>query len=105
MKLLVAHIIMLLLLFQLSVEINCQVITFKPKQRMHHTATLIKNKLYILGGSSILKDGSNNGNDGNVDDTTVEHNTVGQDFFYLDFSGPFDIKDLAWHNLSKTNIV
>src|SRR5688572_17216996 len=98
MKFLVIYII-LLLLFQLPVEINCQMITFKPKQRRHHTATLINNKLYILGGSNVLDDGSNDGN------INVDNSTIGKDFFYLDFSGPFNTKNLAWQNLSNINIV
>ena len=43
--------IMLWLLFQMFVEINCQMTPFKPAQRIVHTATFIDNKLYILGGA------------------------------------------------------
>jgi hypothetical protein len=39
-------------LFQLLIEINCQTLTNKLKERYDHTATLIDNKLYILGGLS-----------------------------------------------------
>src|ERR1043166_8405441 len=86
---------MLFLSFQLSV-INCQTAVFKPKQRMHHTATLINNTLYILGGSNTIL--GNNENDN-------AENTVGKDFFYLDFSGVFSAKDLPWKDLSIRNTV
>src|ERR1051325_2683454 len=81
-----AH-IALWLLFQLSVEINCQMA--KPKQRRWHTATLIDNKLYILGGSYQLPDG-----------TELPMN----EFFYLDVSGPLNTKDLTWNDLSTNTI-
>src|SRR6266498_855653 len=70
----------------LLVEINCQMTPFKPKMRILHTATLIDNKLYILGGSS----------------KTVD---VGKDFFYLDVSVPFNAQNLSWNDLSSINIV
>src|SRR6266516_2189639 len=74
----------------LLVEINCQMTPFKPNQRIGHTATLIDNKLYILGGSSKASKG--------VDD-------VEKDFFYLDVSVPFNIKNLSWKDLSSINPV
>ena len=40
------------LLFQSLIEINCQTIPFKPKQRESHTATLIDNKLYIFNSKA-----------------------------------------------------
>ena len=40
----------------LLVEINCQMTPFKPNKRYGHTATLIDNKLYILGGTNFEKD-------------------------------------------------
>jgi len=40
------------ILIQLLIKINCQTEPFKPLPRLHHTATLIDNKLYILGGIS-----------------------------------------------------
>ncbi|PKK61195.1 hypothetical protein RhiirC2_224083 [Rhizophagus irregularis] len=48
-------------LSQLLIEINCQETPYVLKKRNEHAATLIDNKLYILGGSSI--------------------NEVGKDFF------------------------
>ena len=51
MKFLTYIIISLWFLFQFLVEINCQMTPFKPKQRDGATATLIDNKLYILGGN------------------------------------------------------
>src|ERR1043165_8552144 len=71
--------IILCLIFQLIVEINCQ--AFKPMQRELHTATFINNKLYISGGSS------------------------SNEFFYLDFSGPFSTQQISWQVLSNTNTV
>ena len=75
------------ILFRLLVEINCQTIPFNQVQREYHTATLINNKLYILGGIS----------DGTTD--------IGIDFFYLDISVPFNTQNLSWINLSSNNIV
>ena len=47
-----------------------------------HTATLIGNKLYILGGYNATKE-----------------------FIYLDFSVKFNTKNLLWHNLTSINSV
>ncbi|PKC11510.1 hypothetical protein RhiirA5_397441 [Rhizophagus irregularis] len=74
--------ISLWILFQLLIEINCQI---SPDKRRRHTATLVDNKLYILGGSEI--------------------NKVGKDFFYIDFSVPFNTRNLLLTDLSKVNIV
>ncbi len=79
--------IVLWLLFQL-IEINCQMAPFKPSQRYDHTATLIDDKLYILGGQQ------------NDDDTIA-----GKQFFYLDVSASFDTQELLWHDLTSINIV
>src|ERR1044072_4449759 len=73
------------LLFQLFVEINCQM---KPLMRGHHTATLINNNLYILGGAAY-------GTGGNPE----------KDFFYLDFSAAFNTQNLTWQDLSSINTV
>ncbi|RGB34618.1 hypothetical protein C1646_668381 [Rhizophagus diaphanus] len=51
------------------------------KERSRHTATLINDKLYILGGD------------------------VGRDFFYLDVSVPFNTQKLLWNELSNINNV
>src|SRR5581483_12103550 len=72
------------ILFQLFVGVNCQII---PKQRQWHTATLVDNKLYILGGYNAV-------------DTSVD-----VDFFYLDVSAPFNTKGLQWNDLTNINIV
>ncbi|GET01590.1 hypothetical protein GLOIN_2v1780026 [Rhizophagus clarus] len=53
---------------------------------MGHTATLIDNKLYILGGSSGEDD-------------------VGKDFFYIDFSVPVNTKNIQLNDLSSINTV
>ncbi|GBC10142.1 hypothetical protein RclHR1_09380002 [Rhizophagus clarus] len=63
---------------------------YKPEQRDGHTATLIDNKLYILGGEYI--DGS-----GFPD--------VGKDFFYLDVSVSLNTQNLLWNDLSNINTV
>src|SRR5688572_5847066 len=77
--------IMLWVLFQLLIEIDCQETTYLSKRRSGHTATFIDNKLYILGGFPPDK--------------------VGNDFFYIDFSIPFNIKNLKVKDLSSTNKV
>ncbi|GES94809.1 hypothetical protein GLOIN_2v1761507 [Rhizophagus clarus] len=64
-------------------------VPYKPKQREGHTATLIDNKLYILGGAYT-------GN-GNAD--------VEKDFFYLDVSASFNTQNLSWNDLSNINVV
>ncbi|GET01646.1 hypothetical protein GLOIN_2v1761507 [Rhizophagus clarus] len=64
-------------------------VPYKPKQRDGHTATLIDNKLYILGGEYI--------NDSGPD--------VGKDFFYLDVSVSFNTQNLSWNDLSNINII
>ncbi|GBB95191.1 hypothetical protein RclHR1_24940002 [Rhizophagus clarus] len=74
--------ITLLFIFQLLIEINCQ---YVQKQREGHTATFIDNKLYILGGLS--------------------PNNVGKDFFYFDFSVPFNTQNLLLRDLSNINTV
>src|SRR3954451_4372109 len=76
--------IILYLIFQLLVEINCQM---SPMQISGHTATLINNKLYILGGFDIVK------------------HLYSKDFFYLDISVPFNTKKLLWQDLSSINTV
>ncbi|CAG8494019.1 16119_t:CDS:2 [Rhizophagus irregularis] len=58
---------------------------YKPMERSRHTATLIDDKLYILGGYKPLE--------------------VGKDFFYLDVSVPFITRNLLWKDLSSINTV
>ncbi|CAB4444258.1 unnamed protein product [Rhizophagus irregularis] len=53
--------------------------------RSRHTATLVDDKLYILGGYKSLE--------------------VGKDFFYLDVSVPFITRNLLWKDLSSINTV
>ena len=79
--------IILWLLFQLSVEINCQG-PLKPKQRQWHTATFVDNKLYILDGVYLTN-------------TTIDIN----EFIYLDVSSPFNAKDLPWQVLSLDTMI
>jgi hypothetical protein len=78
------YIILLLFLFQLLVEIDCQP-PFKPKQRRVHTATHINDKLFILDG--------------------IFNGEILNDFFYLDVSSSFNTKELLWKDLSEINIV
>ena len=75
------------ILFRLLVETNCQK---NPPQRFGHTATLIDNKLYILGGNG----GSSDGPVGTI-----------KEFIYLDFSVKFNTKNLLWNNLTSINTV
>src|SRR4051794_13243411 len=79
--------IILWLLFQLLVEINCQKTPLRPIQRYFHTATLINDNLYILDGANIVNDAEIN------------------EFFYLDVSVPFNTKELLWQNLTNINTV
>ncbi|CAB4414096.1 unnamed protein product [Rhizophagus irregularis] len=58
---------LLWILLQVLVEVNCQMTPFKPSVVWCHTATLIDNKLYILGGLDLthfdatsVKGGANN---------------------------------------------
>src|SRR5947208_4240394 len=74
------------LLFQLSVEINCQG-PLKPRQRQWHTSTFIDNKIYILGGAYLTN-------------TSVNTN----EFIYLDVSGPFNTANLLWQDLSTNTL-
>jgi hypothetical protein len=72
------------LLSQLLIGINCLTV----KKRWVHTATLIDNKLYILNGREVLS-----------------MNPI-KDFFYLDFSVPFNTsQQLYWQDLSNVDTV
>ncbi|CAG8664219.1 5446_t:CDS:2 [Funneliformis caledonium] len=82
--------IVLWLLIQLVIEVNCQMEPFKPLKRYAHTATLIDNKLYILGGRVT---------------TTTNNENIGRQFFYLDVSVSFNTKNLIWHDLTDINII
>ncbi|PKB95421.1 hypothetical protein RhiirA5_436745 [Rhizophagus irregularis] len=59
---------------------------FKPSVSYRHTATLIDNKLYILGGLD-------------------SENIVLDEFFCLDVSVPFNTQELPWQDLSNINLV
>src|SRR5581483_6449660 len=75
------------LLFQLSVEINCQG-PLKPRQRQWHTSTFIDNKIYILGGAYL---------------TDIQ--TYINEFICLDVSGPFNTMNLLWQDLSTNTLL
>ncbi|RGB41036.1 hypothetical protein C1646_752556 [Rhizophagus diaphanus] len=76
----------LLILLQVLVKVNCQMAPFNSSISDLHTATLIDNKLYILGGR-------------NIKDNYVK------EFFYLDVSVPFNTQELSWQDLSNINMV
>src|SRR4051812_30733088 len=88
------HIILLWLSFQLLAEINCHMTSFMPKQRYDHTATLIDNKLYILGGAEFI-----------TVDNIISGKNPGKEFFYLDISVSFNTQQLSWQDLSSINTV
>jgi hypothetical protein len=78
------------ILLQFFVEVKSQTAILKPGLRMAHTATLIDNKLYILGG------GIPPANEAPPKET----------FLYLDLSVPFNNNNgLRWYDLSINNIV
>src|ERR1051325_8190678 len=86
----IAHTI-LWFLFQLLVEINCQKTSSRPSRRVLHTATLVDNKLYILGGGSLP--------------TFDLDLAVEKEFLYLDVSVAFNTQELVWNNLTYINTV
>ncbi|RGB30093.1 hypothetical protein C1646_671952 [Rhizophagus diaphanus] len=59
---------------------------FKPSVYFRYTATLIDNKLYILGGY-------------NLNENQIK------EFFYLDVSVPFNTQELSWQDLSNINMI
>ncbi|RIA87846.1 hypothetical protein C1645_739820 [Glomus cerebriforme] len=75
------------ILLQALVEVNCQMTPFKPPVLYKHTATLIDNKLYILG-------------EGVLNGKSFE-----KEFFYLDVSVPFNTQNLLWQDLSNINVI
>jgi len=82
--------IILWILFQSFAEINCQMVPFKPTGRYYHTATLINDKLYILGGAAVTVSF-------NDEDLALE------EFFYLNVSATFNTQNLPWQDLSSVN--
>src|SRR5688500_11701638 len=75
------------ILLQILVEVNSQIVPFKPIGFLRHTTTLIDNKLYILGGK-------------------LANGTSVNDFFYLDVAIPFNTtQELSWQDLSNINMV
>ena len=79
------------ILLQFIVEVKSQKTIFNPDLRYSHTATLINNKLYILGGALPFD--------------AVAPKSPKETFLYLDFSVPFNTNELKWHDLSNNNIV
>src|SRR3954468_14498969 len=79
-----------LILFQVMIEVKTQNTYFIPLKRAAHTATVIDNKLYILGGYKTISG-------------TDEES--GQQFFYLDVSKQFTTKELKWVDLTNINLV
>jgi len=82
-KFLVIFIIINLLLFLTGAKSQ----TFIPTKRYLHSATVIDNKLFILGGKSLL--------------SKIPTETVSKQFFFLDFS----IKECVWKDLTNINAV
>ncbi|PKK71251.1 hypothetical protein RhiirC2_828473 [Rhizophagus irregularis] len=80
------YFIILWILLQVLVKINCQMTPFKPSVYFRHTATLIDNKLYILGGWDF-------------------NNNPLKEFSYLDVSVPFNTQELSWQDLSNINML
>src|ERR1044072_5138364 len=78
-----------LILFQLMIEVKSQKTPFRPSKRGSHTATLIDGKLYILGGYI----------------SSINPETSGKEFFYLDVSTPFTTRDIRWVDLTNINSV
>src|SRR5688572_3504787 len=76
------------LLILLLNEINCQMVPYK---RARHTATLIDDKLYVLGGVAF--------------DNSSSDEVVGKQFFFLDVSGSFNTQELLWNDLTSINEV
>src|ERR1044072_8800333 len=75
--------ITLYILLQFLVGVKSQTTILKPERRYGHTATLINDKLYILGG----------------------YNATKEKFLYLDVSVPFNTNELKWIDLPENNII
>ncbi|RIA84327.1 hypothetical protein C1645_832440 [Glomus cerebriforme] len=84
-KSLLAYFILWILL-QVLVEVNCQMTPFKPRVSHSHTATIIDNKLYILGGIGLKY-------------------LVEKELFYLDFSVSFNTQNLLWKDISSIDML
>lgn len=67
-------------LFQLLIGVNNP--PFKPEKWFEHTATVVDNKLFILGGFG---------------------EKVEKEFFYLDVSSPFTTLKPSWNDLTDIN--
>jgi hypothetical protein len=80
-------------LLQLLVEVKPQTIISKPGLRLGHTATLINDKLYILGGRTP-----------HIRYALPKDRWPKESFLYPDFSVPFDTNDLKWLDISSYNI-
>src|SRR5581483_1349487 len=76
-------------LLQLLIEVKSQ-ITNNPDLRYAHTATLIDDKIYILGGGIPPR-------------SSVS--SPKESFLYLDVSTPFDTSNVNYMDISNNNIV
>ncbi|PKY57005.1 hypothetical protein RhiirA4_448900 [Rhizophagus irregularis] len=74
---------------QLLVEVKSQLITYKPDLRYAHTATLIEDKIYILGGAVPADNGI----------------SPKETFLYLDVSTPFITNEVKYIDISNNNAV
>ena len=78
---------MLWFLIQFLLDGDCQDVIdviFEPRKRHDHTAAIVDDKLYILGGSGYGGD---------------------HEFFYLNVSSLVDTQTLIWYDLSSHNTV
>ncbi|POG59159.1 hypothetical protein GLOIN_2v1724489 [Rhizophagus irregularis DAOM 181602=DAOM 197198] len=77
---------------QLLVEVKSQLITYKPDLRYAHTATLIEDKIYILGGA--------------VPPPRTDYGISPKEtFLYLDVSTPFSTNEVKYIDISNNNAV
>jgi hypothetical protein len=81
--------ITLCILLQLLVEVNSQITSLDL--RYAHTATLIDDKLYILGGG--------------IPPRTNNLLPPKESFLYLNISAPFDTSEVKYIDISNNNIV
>ncbi|CAG8530091.1 6737_t:CDS:2 [Funneliformis caledonium] len=80
--------IIIWLLIQLLIDVNCQAKFKSTTPRYLHTATFINKKLYILGGR-------------NDEMASI----AGKKFFYLDVTASFDTNEVLWNDLTGNNNV
>src|SRR5947209_5667624 len=80
----------LYILLQFLVEVNPQQTVSKPDLRDAHTATVIDDKLYILGGAI---------------PPYINKAPPKETFLYIDCSAPFNTDKLKWIDLSNNSVI